>query len=331
MSTVSDPGVPPGDSEQPFMSHLVELRDRLLRCVVAVLVVAVVLFPFANDLYTALAAPLLKHMPAGTSMIATEVASPFLTPFKLTLVLAIFAALPFIFYQAWAFVAPGLYQHERKLVLPLVVSSTVLFYLGMLFAYFVVFPLVFGFFTSTAPEGVAVMTDIAKYLDFVLKLFFAFGVAFEVPIATIVLVWTGITTPESLIAKRPYVIIGVFVVGMLLTPPDVISQTLLALPMWLLFEAGVFFSRIFARKRQEEEAETEAAEDERPIAGEEMDLEAELDRIEAEEAAAAAAEKRKADHGYTQEGLAEELEVQGETRPAPEADGPDDAPKPTDK
>ena len=274
MSQETDPELPPGDLEQPFMSHLVELRDRLLRAVAVVLAVAVALFPFANRLYTIIARPLLEHMPAGTSMIATEVASPFLTPFKLVLVLAIFVALPFIFYQIWAFVAPGLYQHERKLVFPLVVSSTVLFYLGMVFAYFVVFPLVFAFFTSTAPEGVAVMTDISKYLDFVLKLFFAFGVAFEVPIATIVLVWTGVTTPDSLVAKRPYVVIGAFVVGMLMTPPDVISQTLLAVPMWLLFEAGVFFSRGFARRREEAEAE--------------MDLEAEFDRAEAEEAAQSA-------------------------------------------
>ena len=199
-------------------------------------------------------------------MIATEVASPFLTPMKLAFVAAIFISMPFILYQFWAFVAPGLYKHERKMVLPLVVSSTVLFYLGMAFAYFVVFPLVFGFLTSTAPDGVAVMTDIGRYLDFVLTLFFAFGLAFEVPIATIILVWTGVTTPESLAAKRPYIIVAAFVTGMFLTPPDVISQTLLALPMWVLFEMGIIFSRGFVRTREAGEDETE--EEGTPAAGE---------------------------------------------------------------
>jgi len=179
------------------------------------------------------------------------VASPFLTPFKLALVVAVFVAMPYILYQFWAFVAPGLYTHEKRLALPLLASSIVLFYLGMVFAYFVVFPLVFGFFASVTPEGVAQMPDIAFYLEFVLKLFFAFGVAFEIPIATILLVAIGATTPASLAKKRPYVIVGVFVAGMLLTPPDVISQTLLALPMWLLFEAGIFFSRFFQRGRQD--------------------------------------------------------------------------------
>ena len=235
---------PAPEQEQPFISHLLELRDRLLRMLLAVLVIFVVLFPFANDIYTWVASPLMAHLPAGTSMIATEVASPFLTPFKLSLVAAIFLAMPFILYQFWAFVAPGLYQHEKRLAMPLLVSSVVLFYVGMLFAYFVVFPLVFGFLTGTAPEGVAVMTDIARYLDFVLTLFFAFGLAFEVPIATILLVATGVTTPESLAGKRPYIIVGAFAIGMLLTPPDVISQTLLALPMWVLFELGVIFSRM---------------------------------------------------------------------------------------
>ncbi len=305
--------------EQPFVSHLIELRDRLLRAVMAIALVFLCLFPFANDLYTFLAAPLLRHMPANTSMIATEVASPFLTPFKLTLVLAIFAAAPVLLYQAWGFIAPGLYRRERVLVFPLLVSSTLLFYLGMAFAYYVVFPLVFGFFTSAAPEGVAVMTDIARYLDFVLKMFFAFGLAFEVPIATILLVWVGFTTPAQLAEKRPYIIVGVFVIGMLLTPPDVISQTLLAVPMWLLFEAGLLFSRLLMRYRQEhahdpEDAAADGAglkdgletinvaagaqpagdnkyawedelhdgEDYRPLTQAEMD--AELDRIEAEDA-----------------------------------------------
>jgi len=244
------------DQEQPFISHLLELRDRLLRMLVAVLVVFLLLFPFANDLYTLVAKPLMAHLPEGTSMIATEVASPFLTPFKLSLVAAVFLAMPFILYQLWSFVAPGLYQHEKRLALPLLASSVALFYLGAAFAYFVVFPLIFAFFTGTAPEGVAVMTDISRYLDFVLTLFFAFGLAFEVPIATILVVWTGMTTPEALASKRPYIIVGAFSLGMLLTPPDVISQTLLAMPMWLLFELGVMFSRMFAPAPEGEEAPT---------------------------------------------------------------------------
>ena len=216
--------------ELPFLSHLVEMRDRLLRVVIVVSVVFLCLFSFANDLYSLVAKPLLAHLPEGGTMIATEVASPFLTPFKLALVFSIFIAIPYILYQLWAFVAPGLYRNEKMLAFPLLISSIILFYAGMAFAYFVVFPLVFGFLIGIVPEGVAVMTDIAKYLDFVLKMFFAFGVAFEVPIATIILVAAGITTPESLAAKRPYLIVGAFVVGMMLTPPDVISQTLLALP-----------------------------------------------------------------------------------------------------
>ncbi|MBF0470593.1 MAG: twin-arginine translocase subunit TatC [Gammaproteobacteria bacterium] len=223
--------------------------------VIAIIAIFICLFPFANDLYTMLARPLLIHLPEGTSMIATEVASPFLTPFKLSLVLAIFVAIPYILYQLWSFVAPGLYRHEQKMVVPLIVSSTLLFYLGMTFAYFVVFPLVFGFFTSATPEGVEVMTDIARYLDFVLKLFFAFGVAFEVPIAVIIFIWTGMTTADSLREKRPYIIVAAFVLGMLLTPPDVISQTLLALPMWLLFEGGLWASRYFVPARDEKSEE----------------------------------------------------------------------------
>lgn len=248
------------DIEQPFMSHLVEMRDRLLRVVLVVLVFFLALFPFANTLYTELAKPLMAQLPEGTSMIATEVASPFLTPFKLVLFLALFLAMPYVLYQAWGFVAPGLYRHERKLVYPLMISSSLLFYLGVAFAYFVVFPLIFAFFTSTAPEGVAVMTDIGSYLDFVLKLFFAFGIAFEVPVAIILLVWLEMTTPEDLGSKRPYVIVGAFIVGMLLTPPDAISQTLLAVPVWLLFEFGIVMSRVFLRFKREGEAEMEAEE-----------------------------------------------------------------------
>jgi sec-independent protein translocase protein TatC len=246
--------------EMTFVEHLVELRDRLLRVVLAVLCFLVVLFPFANDLYAILAEPLLRHLPEGTSMIATQVASPFLTPFKLSIVLSIFLAMPVVLYQVWSFVAPGLYKHERRLVLPLLVTSSILFYLGMAFAYFVVFPLMFAFFQAVAPEGVAIMTDITAYLDFVLKIFFAFGIAFEVPIATILLVWTGFTTPAALAAKRPYIIVGAFVLGMMLTPPDIISQTLLALPMWVLFEIGVIFSKIYVGKRLSRQGEDEAAE-----------------------------------------------------------------------
>lgn len=230
-------------AEPAFLTHLIELRDRLLRSVLVIIVLLMPLLYFANDLYSLLAEPLLRHMPAGTQMIATEVASPFLTPFKLALIAAIFIAVPYLLYQAWAFIAPGLYQHEQKLVIPLLVSSTLLFYSGIAFAYYVVFPLVFGFFIGIAPEGVAVMTDISKYLDFVLKLFIAFGVAFEVPIATILMCWTGMTTPDKLAEKRAYVIVGAFVIGMLMTPPDIISQSLLALPMWMLFEVGLFFAR----------------------------------------------------------------------------------------
>lgn len=271
-------------TEQPFLAHLVELRDRLLRVVLVVLLIFLSLFYFANDLYSMLAKPLLAHLPAGGSMIATEVASPFLTPFKLALVVSVFIAIPYILYQAWAFIAPGLYRNEKMLALPLLVSSIILFYAGMVFAYFVVFPLVFGFLTGAAPKGVAVMTDISKYLDFVLKMFFAFGVAFEVPIATIILVATGMTTPESLAAKRPYIIVVVFTVGMLLTPPDIFSQTLLAVPMWLLFESGLFFSKIVLRKRQEAAAEAEKAaaeEQDRELSDEEM--EAEFDKAIEEE------------------------------------------------
>ena len=231
------------EGEMTLVEHLIELRDRLLRVMLSVVVFLLLSFPFANDLYTLLAEPLLRHLPQGGSMIATEVASPFLTPFKLCLVLSIFLSMPVALYQLWAFVAPGLYKHEQKLVFPLMVTSTFLFYLGMAFAYYVVFPLMFAFFNATVPDGVAIMTDISKYLDFVLKIFFAFGIAFEVPIATILVVWAGFTTPGALAQKRPYVIVGAFVVGMLLTPPDAISQTLLAIPVWILFELGVFFSR----------------------------------------------------------------------------------------
>lgn len=250
----TSPGVEPTEeATETLLSHLIELRDRVLRMFIAVLVVFLILFPFANQLYTFLADPLMAHLPEGTSMIAIEVAAPFLIPFKLTLLLAVAISIPYLLYQLWAFIAPGLYQHEKSLAGPLVASSTILFYLGMAFAYFVVFPLIFAFFTAAAPEGVDVMTDISRYLDFVILLFIAFGIAFEMPVATILLVTMGATTTEKLAAKRPYVIVGVFLVGMVLTPPDIISQTLLALPMWLLFEVGLILARIMERRKAERE------------------------------------------------------------------------------
>lgn len=233
------------DEEQPFIAHLIELRDRILRSVIGVGLAFAALAYYANDIYALLAEPLLRHMPAGTQMVAIDVASPFFTPFKLTLVVALVLAMPWVLYQAWAFVAPGLYRRERRLVLPLLIASTVLFYAGIAFAYFVVFPLMFGFFAATTPAGVTMMTDISRYLDFILTIFVAFGIAFEVPIATILLVWSGIVSRASLAANRPYVIVGAFVIGAILTPPDVISQTLLSLPMWFLFEAGLWLSRFF--------------------------------------------------------------------------------------
>lgn len=270
---------PEEGEEQPFVSHLIELRDRLLRVVLAVTVIFLGMTPFANWLFTRLAGPLMAHLPEGSSMVAIDVASPFFTPFKLALVVSIFIAMPYILYQLWAFVAPGLYLHERKRVVPLLVSSTALFYIGAAFAYFAVFPLVFGFLTHTAPQGVEVMTDISRYLDFVLTLFFAFGIAFEVPVAVVLLVWTGVVNPQSLREKRAYVIVGAFVIGMMLTPPDIISQTLLALPMWLLFEVGVFLGERFAPKKDQDSSGHE--EYEPPMTDE--DMERELDRIEDEE------------------------------------------------
>ncbi|MEM6406327.1 MAG: twin-arginine translocase subunit TatC [Pseudomonadota bacterium] len=222
-----------------FVGHLIELRQRLLRIILLICVLIIGLFPFANTLYVLVAEPLISVLPPDTSMIATQVASPFLTPFKLSLVTALFLAMPYVLHQIWSFVAPGLYHHEQNLTRPILISSIILFYLGTLFAYFVVFPLIFAFLTTAAPDGVAVMTDISHYLDFVLTLFFAFGLVFEVPVATVLLVLMGTTTTQTLRQKRPYIIVGAFVLGMLLTPPDVISQTLLAIPVWILFELGV--------------------------------------------------------------------------------------------
>lgn len=240
------------EDEPTLVSHLIELRQRLMRILLIVLAIFLGLFYFANDLYEYLSAPLTALLPAGTSMIATDVTSPFFAPFKLTLVTAIFLAMPLILHQVWGFIAPGLYKHEKRLARPLLASSIFLFYLGIAFAYFVVFPLIFGFFTQVGPENVAVMTDISSYLDFVLKLFFAFGVVFEIPIATLLLIWSGATTTQSLAGKRAYVIVGCFVVGMLLTPPDIISQSLLAIPMWLLFEVGIVLAKVLVPRRQAE-------------------------------------------------------------------------------
>ena len=261
--------------EAPFMSHLVELRDRLLRAILVILVIFLALFSFSNELYSLLAEPLLIHLPTGSSMIATEVASPFLTPFKLSMMTSIFIGMPFILYQLWAFIAPGLYKHEKSLAFPLLFSSIILFYLGMAFAYFVVFPLMFQFFTGIALEGVTMMTDITKYLDFVLKMFFAFGVAFEVPIATIIVISMGLTTADKLAEKRPYIIVVAFIAGMLLTPPDVVSQMLLAIPMWILFEFGLVFSRIITNKKTRLEKERQEQE--------EKDLDDEFEQAIAEE------------------------------------------------
>ena len=245
------------EQTQPLMSHLLELRDRLLRCIVAVIVVFIGLVYFSNDIYEFVSKPLVDQLPAGASMIATDVASPFFTPLKLTMVAAVFLSVPYLLYQIWAFVAPGLYKHERRLVMPLMFSSSLLFYCGVAFAYFVVCPLAFGFFAAISLGDVEYATDITNYLDFVLSLFLAFGIAFEVPIAIILLCWTGATDPQTLREKRPYIIVGAFVVGMLLTPPDVISQTLLAVPMCLLFEIGLFFSRFYTRSHDEVEESRE--------------------------------------------------------------------------
>ena len=295
-------------AEQPLVAHLLELRDRLIRMVLAILVFFLALFAFANDIYLFIAEPLMSALPEGNTMIATGVASPFLTPFKLSLVSAVFLSMPYLLYQFWGFVAPGLYKKEKRLAFPLLSSSILLFYAGAAFAYYVVFPLVFAFMVSVNPDGVAMSTDISQYLDFVLMLFFAFGFAFEVPVATVLLVLVGMTTPKKLTAKRPYIIVGAFVIGMFLTPPDIISQTLLAIPMWILFELGVVFARM-AKPNADKEDEDDDDEDENTIHPQgkaadadaedasytevddgndylpmtEAEMDAELDRIEEEE------------------------------------------------
>src|ERR1700693_705559 len=241
-------------TQDTFISHLVELRDRLLRAILSVLVTFLCLFPWAKDLYALLARPLLAALPAGGQMIATDVVGVFLVPMKVAFLVAFVIALPYVLYQAWAFVAPGLYAHEKRLVLPLVVASSALFLVGMSFAYFLVFPTVFKFMASIAPTGVAWMTDIDKYLSFVLTTFIAFGVTFEVPVVVIVLVRVGVVSIDKLKEIRPYVIVGAFVVGAIFTPPDVISQVMLAVPLWLLYELGIVCARVVGRSPAASEA-----------------------------------------------------------------------------
>lgn len=235
-------------AEESFLAHLIELRDRLVRALLAVLIVFVCVFPWAKELYALLAQPLLASLPAGGQMIATDVVGVFLVPMKVALMVAFLVALPYVLYQAWAFVAPGLYAHEKKLMLPLVFASVLLFFIGMAFAYFLVFPTVFKFMSSVAPEGVAWMTDIEKYLSFVMTTFIAFGVTFEVPVVVIVLVRIGMVSVDKLKEIRPYVIVGAFVIGAIFTPPDVISQVMLAVPMWLLYELGILMAQLIGRR-----------------------------------------------------------------------------------
>lgn len=270
--------------EQSLLDHLIELRDRLLHMVLAVLILFLALFPFSEQIFTAVAQPLLALMPEGTSMIATSVTSPFLVPFKLVLLLAVLLAVPYLLHQLWAFVAPGLYSHEKRLAAPLLISSVFLFYCGIAFAYFVVFPLLFAFFIAVAPEGVSVMTDIGQYLDFIIAIFFAFGIAFEVPVATYLLILAGATTADKMAKKRPYIIVGAFVIGMMLTPPDVISQSLLAIPMWALFEIGLIMSRIFIKPKQVDESHPDYQfHDDNPDNPAEDEMESMLDEMEREE------------------------------------------------
>ncbi len=246
-------------AEGTLLSHLIELRSRLLKIAVAVVLVFVVLLPFSTRIFSLVSEPLREVLPGG-AMIATQVASPLLTPFKLTFFVALFLAMPVVLYQVWAFVAPGLYKKEKRFALPLLASSIMLFYLGIAFAFFVVFPLMFNFFTAVAPEGVEVQTDISQFLDFITTIVFAFGIAFEVPIATVLVVWTGLTTPAKLAKARPYVFLMAFIIGMFLTPPDVISQTLLAVPVYLLYELGILMSKVFSIREEQPEEEAAAAE-----------------------------------------------------------------------
>jgi sec-independent protein translocase protein TatC len=268
------------DIEDSFISHLIEMRDRLLRAVLAVVVIFICLFPWAQDIYALLARPLLAALPKGGQMIATEITTPFFVPMKVTMMAAFLLALPWVFYQAWAFVAPGLYQHEKRLGVPLVIASVILFLTGMAFAYFLVFPLVFHFIVSVTPTGVAVMTDIGKYLDFVLTMFMAFGITFQVPIAVVLLVKMGMVSVAKLREIRPYVIVGAFVIGAIFTPPDVVSQFMLATPLWVLYELGIIVAALITRPKPGSESESDYV----PMSDADMDNE--FDRIEAEQGGA---------------------------------------------
>ncbi|RXF02074.1 twin-arginine translocase subunit TatC [Pseudoalteromonas sp. PS5] len=242
-------------AQSGFIAHLVELRNRLMKALMSVFIIFVALVYFANDIYAFVAAPLVESLPSNTTMIATDVTAPFFAPFKLTLFVSLFAAVPFILHQIWGFIAPGLYQHEKRMLIPILLSSVLLFYGGIAFCYFVVMPIILGFFTSVGPEMMTLSPDISSYLGFILKLFFAFGIAFEIPVAIMLICWSGMTTTASLKAKRPYVVVGTFVIAMFLTPPDVLSQTLLALPMLLLFEVGLILARFYSTKPQQQESE----------------------------------------------------------------------------
>lgn len=279
---MSNSALPPNDQEMTLVQHLLELRNRVSKAVIVVLVLFLFLFPFANDIYTYIAEPLTRYLPADSGMIAVGVASPFLTPFKLSLILAIYIAMPFLLYQLWAFIAPALYQHERQLVAPVLFFSSFLFYAGGAFSYYVVFPLVFGFLSQTAPEGVTIATDIALYLDFVIKMFFAFGLAFEVPVITVLLIISGMVSVQSLSHARPYIIVAAFVLGMLLTPPDVISQTLLAVPVWLLYELGVVVGNYIVKRRAKNQPEEEFDTRYADQVNDDFDYDAEFDKIDAE-------------------------------------------------
>tara|TARA_R100001377_G_scaffold73929_3_gene50108 strand:- start:114 stop:896 length:783 start_codon:yes stop_codon:yes gene_type:complete len=247
--------------ELTIVDHLIELRDRIMKSLAAILLLFLSLFYFSNDIYTFVATPLMSVLPENMGMIAIDPTSPFFAPFKLTFYVALFLAAPYILYQLWSFIAPGLYQNEKALAIPLFVSSVILFYAGIAFAYYVLFGFVFAFFVSVAPEGIMVMPDINSFLSFALAIFFAFGLAFEIPIAVFLLIWVGIVEPDDLSAKRPYVVVGCFVVGMLLTPPDPFTQSMLALPMWMLFEVGILFGRFVKRKQKAKEAEEEKADE----------------------------------------------------------------------
>lgn len=247
------PPTPPSDQEMSLIAHLLELRDRLVRAVIAIIVVFFVLFPFANDIFSFIAEPLTRYLPEGNKMLAIGVISPFLTPLKLSLIAAIFVAMPYLLYQLWSFIAPALYHNEKRIAAPLLFASTALFYAGGAFVFFIVFPLVFKFMAGTTPEGVQIGTDIQLYLDFVIGMFFAFGLAFQVPVITVLLLITGMVSPEKMRHARPYVIVGAFSIAAIITPPDVISQTLLAVPMWFMYEAGLWFGERFVNKKQQED------------------------------------------------------------------------------